>query len=94
MAELTIKHMKAAYGWEPSIEEITVDMPYHKQVGAWKDALAYFKMDGYYFALEDVPEPVEGMSVCIRVPGVTEYWRYESGKWWKYQDAPDSIYKP
>lgn len=53
--------------------------PYHKQIWAWWEALAHYRMNGYFSSLEQAPDGLKSMHVTEN--GVINNYSWIDGKY-------------
>lgn len=95
------QHMTVAYGWTPTDDELMDSFkrknPTHYESSiraAYIDAKAYFKEDGYFTSLDDVPDDYDRSKyVQIRLKDTLHvyYWNDKDKKWTYYHDSPDEL---
>lgn len=67
--------------------------PWHKIVGLWWEAKAYYRQGGFCKSLDEL-QPVEGMLASVVVePGKLDRYVYEKGEWVYQGDLVEGIYK-
>lgn len=95
MCEVIARHMRATGTWPNcSGEDIHESADRYEQIPGWYyDALAYLKEKNYYYSLDEVGDPKEGMCVSIRLKGETESYQYHKDKWVFLGQTYDDMYK-
>jgi hypothetical protein len=92
IVKLVIQYQKDKYGFEFTVDDFK-SKPWTETVGLYFDALAYYKMDNWYYDLSEVEQPTEGMYVSIRKDKLVQRYRYDNGRWINTGDFDESVYK-
>ncbi|WP_211749936.1 hypothetical protein [Paenibacillus sp. Marseille-Q4541] len=91
MCERIAKMMRQKGVWpDCTAEDIHASADRYEQIPNWnRDALAYLKEGRYYYSLDEVQNPTEGMLVHIRHKGYIMQHVYRSGVWKEIGDIKD-----
>lgn len=83
MCEVIAESMRKKGSWPNcTAEDIHASADRYEQIPSWYwDALAYLKRSRYYYSLDEVDNPNEGMYVSIRLDKETVCYQYRNGEW-------------
>lgn len=88
------RHRIDELNWHCTIEELEKELPRLTKefIGAYYDALAYYKMNNFYESLDDVVDPKEDQLVHIRISSEKRCIQYAwRGKWVYIGDMLDKF---
>lgn len=87
------RYLNDCFGLEICPDDLLRKYPWHRIVWYHFFAYAYYKEKNYYESWDEVPDPVEGMTVNIISLEVLDRFQYRKGVWHDLGSATADCWK-
>ena len=92
VSELVCRYIKETRGEDITPHDLLYNHEWWKIVGMWYEALAHYKLKGFYRSLDEAPPgDNEDQAIFIRTGGKNREYRWKNGVWKFLQESDESL---